>query len=220
VAVLDQRRKNDGSPNLNNESYIRISSQFLHDDLTYIRAHPRTYLKEVGKASNLFFVPSEQYAFLLQNSSHIAWYESWYNTWVDWQIHPLDLAQNPHAALHPKADQVSIQSLLTFGFTIVGIPLLLWRRRSVRSLTVALSFVWLSAAYVLLASVLLDFAENQRFRYDLGPLPLFATAAVLSALFAGRSRRFDGPRSDGPVALPEGSGPDSGDAMLPGWDRI
>ena len=81
-------------------------------------------------------------------------------------------------------------ALVLFAVTLIGVPVLLWRRWDrdpVRS--ASLGYIWISTVYVLGLGVFVDFGENQRFRYDLGQLPLAAAATVVAAVvFAGRRR--------------------------------
>jgi hypothetical protein len=44
----------------------------------------------------------------------------------------------------------------------------------------------MSTAYVLALTTLVEYGENERFRYDLGPLPLIAAVAVVVALLKRR----------------------------------
>ncbi len=189
IAVLDQATKSNGKPNLNDASYIPISNRFLDDDLAYVRAYPVSYLHEVMKSTTLFFVPSDQYGFLVGNSNHLTPYVHFYDTWVDWQPRNLGLAAHPLAEQTPAGAEMSVQALLVFAIAIAGVPILVWRRRRSGSFAVTLAFIWISTVYVSALSVLLDFSENQRFRYDLGPLPLAAAATVVAAAVAGVGRR-------------------------------
>ncbi|MHB8431813.1 MAG: hypothetical protein ACYDDZ_15040 [Acidimicrobiales bacterium] len=185
VAVLDAPTKTDGNLNLNNIAYIRISDQYLHNDLAYIEMFPSTYLHTVSRATILFFVPSGQYYFLGTNSKPLSGYVRAYDLAVDWQVHPTAITTDPFSSVTATFGQTSISAIVLFAITLIGVPVLFWRRRSRDPLRAApLGYIWISTVYVLGLGVLVDFGENQRFRYDLGQLPLAAAAAVVAALVA------------------------------------
>jgi hypothetical protein len=181
VAVLDQPTKSDGSPNFNNIAYIAISNKFLHNDLAYLKAHPGGYAHSVTRGGILFFVPSDQYFYLGPNARHISSYVRVFDLLVDWQPRPTTIATNGYA-VGATFGQDSMSALITFAVAIFATPFVVWRRRSDAPFALALAFVWVSIVYVLAATTLVQFGENQRFRYDLGPLPLVAAVAVATAL--------------------------------------
>jgi hypothetical protein len=186
VVVLDQRTKGDGTPNFNNINYIRISNQLLHDDLVYIRAYPGTYAHNVSRAAILFFVPPEQYNFVEPNSRHLSGFLSTFDRYVAWEPRPTAIATNSFAAAQVTFGQVSIGSVITFSIVLLAIPFMVWRRRSDAPWALTLTFIWMSTAYVLALTTLVEYGENERFRYDLGPLPLIAAVAVVVALLKRR----------------------------------
>ncbi len=190
VPVLDAPTKTDGNLNLNNIAYIRISDQYLHNDLAYIETFPGGYLHTASRATILFFVPPGQYYFLGTNSRPLSGYVRAYDLAVDWQVHPTAITIDPFSGVTATFGQTSISAIVLFAVTLIGVPVLFWRRRSRDPLRSApLGYIWISTVYVLGLGVLVDFGENQRFRYDLGQLPLAAAAAVVAALvFAGRRR--------------------------------
>ena len=71
VPVLGDLTKADGATNFNNPLYIAVSSQYLHDDLAYIRAHPGTYATDVGLATRTWFTPSDQYFVIDPDWKHL-----------------------------------------------------------------------------------------------------------------------------------------------------
>jgi hypothetical protein len=183
VAVLDQRTKSDGSPNFNNINYIGISNQFLHNDLAYLKAHPGGYAHAVTRGATLFFVPSDQYFYLGPNARHISSYVRAFDLLVDWQPRSTTITTNGYD-VDVTFGQVSISALITFAVAILATPLIVWRRRRDAPFALVLAFMWVSIVYVFAATTLVQFGENQRFRYDLGPLPMVAAVAVVAALVA------------------------------------
>jgi hypothetical protein len=189
VVVLDQRSKNDGSPNFNNINYITIANQYLHDDLAFIVAYPRTYARTVRKAALLFFVPPEQYFFVGKNSNHISAYVNAFDRFIDWQPRSTDILADPFSYTKIQPSQISFASVITYGIVVFLSPFIFWRRRCDVPFALGLVFMWMSTVYVFVVSTLIDFGENERFRYDLGPIPLIAAIAILSASLAKRRGR-------------------------------
>jgi hypothetical protein len=182
VTVLDERVKSDGQPNFNNINYITISNRFLHDDIAFIEAYPDRYLHIVGRGALLFFVPSEQYVYLGTNSDHIAAYVNAFDLLVKWQPRNSNLILYPYGGAFVTPGQVSIGAVITFAIATLVTPFVVWRRRRDASFALVLAFIWVSIVYIFGATTLVDLGENQRFRYDLGPLPLVAAVAVVAAL--------------------------------------
>jgi hypothetical protein len=181
VAALDQPTKGDGSPNFNNINYIGISNQFLHNDLAFLKAHPGNYTHAVKRGATLFFVPSDQYFYLGPNSRHISSYVRAFDLLVDWQPRSTTITTNGYD-VDVTFEQVSISALITFAVAIVATPFVVWRRRRDAPFALVMAFMWVSIVYVFAATTLVQFGENQRFKYDLGPLPLVAAVAVVTAL--------------------------------------
>ncbi len=187
VLVLDRRDKANGSPNFNNINYIEISSRYLHNDIAYIEARPGAYASNVGRAMVFFFVPSEQYYLLGRNAGRISSYVRAFDLVIDWQLRPTDSATNPFAGVDVSLGQLSISTLLTFGIVAVLGPVIIWRRRRDRTLWVPLTSIWISTVYVFILTSAVDIGENQRFRYDLGPVPLIGAVAVIVSLVRERN---------------------------------
>lgn len=196
VVVLDQRTKSDGIVNFNNINYIGISNSYLRADLAYIKTYPATYFHTFGQATELFLRPSDQYFELSDNAKYISGYIGLYDTLIDWQPQRANYASAAIPQGHtsviselsfavPSWEQVSYSALLTYAIVLVAIPFVIWRRRLATSVTAALAFIWISTAYVLVGTDIVEFGENMRFRYDLGPLPLIAAVAVIVAILPG-----------------------------------
>ena len=202
--VLDLPTKHNGVPNYNAASYIPISSQYLHDDLTYISRDPLGYARGVSSAVRLFFFPSDRYVFLWPQARHLTAYQNAYDTFIDGDIRPNDFAivtpgDKATAPRHDRGsgpqswDQISLTAVLAFFVLLALGPVAAWRMRTDRRWLVTMGFVWMTSAYVLVLTSLADLGENLRFRYDLGPLPLLGAAATLYAL----ARRRCPPRDEG-----------------------
>jgi hypothetical protein len=182
VVVLDQRTKSDGSVNFNNINYINISNLYLHDDLVYIKAYPASYVHEVVSATELFFQPQEQYVYLGPNANRISGYLVPYNLFVDLQAHTSNFAPPAGKVRHLSWEQMSMSAVLIYALATLVAPFAIWRQRRDLPFAITLAFIWMSTVYVFVITSLGEFGENMRFRYDLGPLPMVAAAAVVVAL--------------------------------------
>ena len=198
AAVLDQVNKSDGSLNLNNVNFVAISNQYLHNDLRFIETDPGVYIRSVVKAMTTFVLPSEQYIFVATNEHHLSTYARAYDLLVDGQLSGLD----PIAAT-TNADQghgvgpshISWFVALEYLVSIILAPVLAWRRRRDAPYAWTLGFITLTTLYLFVVTTLSQFGENNRFRLDVGPLPLIATVAVVMAAAQHFSARKAHPSS-------------------------
>jgi hypothetical protein len=184
-AALDQSVRSDGSPNFNNLAYVAAAKKYLHEDLAFIRADPGFYTATVAKSAALATVPPDEYSFLAGNRSHIGGWARLYDATV--MVQPGDDPNPAGPALYfgkgPSPSQVSYTTLLALGLTIVGSPFLIWRwRRRDRGSAVTLTFLWLTVVYLLATTSLIEFGENNRYTMSVGPLPVIAGAAVVTAV--------------------------------------
>jgi hypothetical protein len=183
--VLDDPTKLDGHPNFNDINYITISNHLLAADLAFIRVYPGTYARNVSRATELFFVPTDQTQFVAANGAHIAGYEKLYDELIDWQpveANASTIMTLAVAGTFPPVSRTSIEGILLFVVALAGCPVVVWRRRQDHPFALTLYFLWISMAYVLLLTNLIELGENERFRYDLGPLPLVVAVAVVASL--------------------------------------
>jgi hypothetical protein len=197
IAVLDEQYKSNGAPNYNNLTYIAIAQRYLTNDLRFIRIDPQRYVASVAKASLVFSVPPDQYAFLYPNERHIRTYVRAFDLAVNWQpygTNPQTFNQNASVGRVPTFLHMSLQAVITLGLTIFCLPILLWRRRRDHAGTVALWLLWITTLYVVVVTTFIELGENNRFRMDLGPLPLIGSVVViLTVVRSVRGRQKRGP---------------------------
>jgi hypothetical protein len=184
VAALDDRFGNSTrGPNYNNIVYVGVSSQLLADDLRYIRLEPLAYLRNVGIGAGAWLTPTDQYPFLYRNWSKIHPLVVAYDTGFGWQVRQTPwagVALNAVAGRAPPAAQLSYTTVLTYVVALLGTPLFLLvrRRRLDRTQVGLLLFLWGTVTYAYLTTSFIDLGENNRFRFELGPLPLVLAIAV------------------------------------------
>jgi hypothetical protein len=88
----------------------------------------------------------------------------------------------------PWPSQMSYAAMLAFAVVILVAPFVVWRRRRDKAFAFALGFIWVSTVYVFALTTFIELGENERFRFDLAPLPLVAAAAIVVNLLSRTSR--------------------------------
>lgn len=172
--ALDEVMKRGGlGPNLNNRAVIAVSNQMLHDDLAFVRADPASYEHSVENALRLWFVPSDQYIWLAHNRAVLGSYATGFDRVVDLQPRSVPPAGAEHWS------QLSYRAVLTYLIALFGAPVLIVRRRRERAYAMTLAFIWCTTAYAFVLTSLIEFGENNRFRYDLGALPTVLAFSVV-----------------------------------------
>ena len=196
VAALDEATTEFGSPNFNNITYVKIAGRYLGQAISYVRAEPGTYAGTVQRAVYLWMVPADQYPFLLNNFNRIRPYASWFNHIVLVQPQLGDdrvglRAENgqpgqPGVALKnhqlPSALSISwLEVVLTVVGLVGGLRLVLRRTNHV-GLRVSVFLLWLTTVYAFAITSAADIGENMRYGFEIGPVPVVLTAAVLSEI--------------------------------------
>jgi len=187
VAAVGALTKSDGSPNYNNPLYVAVSSQYLHDDLAWIRAHPAAYADDVTGALGVWFVGTDQNFTNSVDWPTVRAYARFYDRAVEWQP-----TQDPAPAFAlfargwHRPQWLSVQAMAAYALALVGAPVLAWRRRrSDPALAGTVAVLWWTTAYALTTSSLFEIGENERFRSELGPVPLVLAVVVVTAVVRG-----------------------------------
>jgi len=222
VAILDEPVKADGQANLNALAYVGISKDLLGQDLRAIVARPGHYAANVGRAGAIWFSPSDdnvlfRRAGVVGTTPEARAYAAWLAdhatlspamaTYRDAYDAVVGLAPEGRlgtswfsVTLRPgsRTRGLSATSIVGFALFVVGVPILLWRRRRDRPMATVLAYVWGTVAMVASTSTLLELGENDRFRFMTGTLVLLGATVVLESLLAtvvGRLRRAPVPGS-------------------------
>jgi hypothetical protein len=192
--ALDQQLKPGSTafpnPNYNNIAYVGIAKSYLTNDLHWIEHRPLHYLKNTTIGLRLWLLPSEQYFATVGLGGGQTWHLDGYTTVYDETV-LLQGSPDPSAALAvvehqagPSLSNVSITLALETLLTLVVLPLVAWRRRRLdRARAAAALWVWIICASVFVTTTLLEAAENNRFRFELGGLPLVGTTVAVAWLF-------------------------------------
>ncbi len=190
IAALGALTKADGATNFNNPIYISVSSQYLRDDIAFIRAHPSEYAADVGDSMQVWLVSTDQNFINSADWPHVRTYAQVYDRLVEWQP-TMDPAPAYVLFRHTSSplSWLSLQAVAVYALALVGVPVLAWRRRRDDPASAAtMAVLWWTTLYAVAASSLLEIGENERFRFELGPIPLVLAVTVLTAVVRGLRR--------------------------------
>ena len=204
IASLDDPRRSDGTTNYNDLVYVAVSKSYLHDDVAFIRAEPRRYVDTVAKGVALWFVPGDEYFVISKNERKIDHWTRLYDGVVLGQVsgHENAALEAIFAGRGPSPSQIPWVTMVVWIIAAVGAPMAAVRlRRRDGATSLSLTVLWLTILYAFVTTSLLEFGENERFGFELGPLPVIVAAAAGAVLV--RSMR-GGARHQAPTeAAPE-----------------
>jgi len=196
IVALDQRDKIQcppglmgfayGRPNYNNIAYIKISERYLSDDLKWIEHRPLTYVKHLVVGFKIWTMPAEQSSPFYTSSWKMSGYTALYDHVVELQISS-DWNADYNTVFNNKPpgwNNISITNLLITILDILVLPIVivLRRRRIPAGRTATAIWLWLTTAIFFITSTLVEIGENNRFRFELGALPIIAAVVALSWL--------------------------------------
>ena len=183
------------SPNYNNAAYVAIAKRYLTDDLAWIVHRPHDYVDHMAIGLRYWLIPSDQ---LFSTTQTVHWEPGEYGRLYD---HVFALQPSFDAAgvginlviAHavPPLTSGSLVVLLETALTAAVLPVLAWRRRRREPACAAAAlYTWALFTIVFVLTTMVEVGGNNRFRVELGPLPLvgslLAVAWLLERTAAGR----------------------------------
>jgi hypothetical protein len=182
VPALDEIYKAGGAINFNNLIYVKVSQQYLHDDLALILAKPSVYMNSLVVATELWVTPPEQAYLWTPRWGTVGRYTTFYDRYVLGQpnLDPLSAYVAVFTNDKIPPDQLSYTELLIDSLAICGLPFV-WigmRRRDPATAAFVVA-LWLTITYCFVVTSLLELGENDRFSFELGPLALIAASLVV-----------------------------------------
>lgn len=190
VTALDARSFENGRlPNFNNLAYVSVSNQYLHDDLHFILSRPGKYSRAVFSAVKVWNIPPDEYFAVEGNRHEISGWADVFDRAVLLRL--AGDASAPEQSQYyvggqPTLSQLSLLEILINAVSILGLPILIWKRRRGHAWTGSLTYLWMTIVYAFLVTSFVELGENQRFAMELAPLPLVGFAAVVSYPFLSR----------------------------------
>ncbi len=184
IPSLDLEMKSEGYVNLNHLAYIAVSDAYWKDSLAEVRYDPERFLISYLHSLGIFFNPTSENDFLVENLTHISYLDEAYNRLVWWRFIEFDWK-----TVNPSTNKFQIL-LMTFtggcGFWVLAIGLCLsWGiYRGVklihsgenRAKGVVLLLIAYNVAFVTIVWNLFEYSENNRFRFLIESSVLIATA--------------------------------------------
>jgi hypothetical protein len=195
VPVLTNVFKSTGADNRNHIGYVRVARTYLHDSLSLIRRHPADYLRTCFRSWLVFMHPPSEYFYLTANRDRIGSYVDWFNVWVygTRDVRPPPSSPDP---FRYSADQLlraagrrwALLGLLSVlaCFALAFHDLLSSKGDRARGVTVA--FLIGVTVYGSLVGNMLEFQENNRFRWPIEPFIVALMALALSQIAMGMIR--------------------------------
>lgn len=185
VPALDQPSGPLGVPNFNNSVYVAVSKLYLGQDLAYLEARPGVYARTVTRSVRLWSIPADQYLWSGADFRRIDGYARLYDTGVLLQPRPAAQRLTLAAVSAPAGPAPGQMSWMVVALTVVDLlvaPVALWRRRADRPWAAATAVLWLTVLYSFVVTSATEAAENMRFRFELGTLPVVLAVVVLSSM--------------------------------------
>lgn len=189
IPVLDRNLQLDGQVNYNSQDVRLLSQVYLRDALTVIRHFPGDYLVGVGIAHLIFFSPATVNTYLPAENREAMGPMTWfyYPLVYGAPIRP-GLIEEPYFGFPGKLYvEVNTGWLLVLVYLVViGFGLLHATRTVFRAdwtpENIVIGYLFANVMLVYLAAVLLELAENNRYRWLSEPF-LWVLVAVIASRF-------------------------------------
>ncbi|MGZ5242398.1 MAG: hypothetical protein ACXWW0_00890 [Bacteroidia bacterium] len=166
VPLLHNEEKLNGKHNFNNILYLQVSDSFTKACLQEIKVNPLKYISNVGRAFVNYFEPTANYYWLLGNREKIGYYAACYDLLVINIVYNRLTGKNLY---HPSILPMLLY-LLIFIASILYIVHL--RRQNTihnNDKIIVIGFILFCILYISAVSNLIEYGENNRFRFTTIP---------------------------------------------------
>jgi hypothetical protein len=185
IAALDQETRFDGSPNFNHGAYIPISRQFGKDAFKVFQAYPEHYVKAVLRnAATYLFRSAADYRLIDPNMNHMRRWEAIHAVVAYGQFGGISRAFSSaspqvdgeilkHLTLGEVIRKKAAEACWLIGLMVVGLTIYsLWQtlRHPRRPEWPLFAFAASTLVYVMAVTLLANFGEAQRMRFEVEPL--------------------------------------------------
>ena len=221
VPALDLYSKASGTPNYNNIAYIAISKAYLSNDLRWIQHRPLDYAKHIALGVRIWLLPSDQTDVLIGPARPLGGWTSIYDhvVMLQWQQDPAaGLVISSHAAT-PAVISISWTLVVENLLALILLPVVAWRRRRRNVARVAAAaWIWAIVALITVTTSLVEVGENNRFRFEMGALPIVAAVVAVCWLIDDlrpRANKILIPAGKGLLGSTESGSWSGGSSMAP-----
>ncbi|MCU1454750.1 MAG: hypothetical protein JWN46_2896 [Acidimicrobiales bacterium] len=194
VALLDLRRTSVGFANLHQRDYLEVNRRTLDDALWVVRHRPGTYVRGMSRSwSVTFTAPSAWFGYGV-NRDQVRGPVAVERVLLGAAADPPGF-DSPRLGRWQPADEQWVV-ILAYLLAVVGIPVVLFRRRAWRHRArgdAVVAYLWATTVFVLVATTALELGENNRFRSVVDPVVLVLVSWLASQWWTARrtARRRD-----------------------------
>lgn len=191
--ALNREEKTGGGVNYNHHEFIAVASRFGRDALAVMAARPGAYLRGVSNSFRLYHLPTGSYHFLSPNRRRIEVYAR------AWEFLGGSLV-SPGDPDYYRQESGRTTRAVSWGsvlaFCLLPLIVLSRRIRENRPVFFVSLYIVFNIVFVTAVSILSDYGDNQRYRFQIIPLMVVALGVLLEIAFTLRkSRRVQSPGS-------------------------
>lgn len=178
IPLLDAPATSHGRNNYHHLVYVAAGRRYLDDALRTISRRPGTYLRSVLQSASIYFNPPSEPDWSPADRSFPRWSNRLFygqgDAGVTFAKRVADISTG----------HVGWLSVAAFIAAMAGSAVFLWRhqRRLAEPAHLLVLFLAYNVAFVTLAGTLLEFGENNRFRFVVDPLVLLLAVFALRPL--------------------------------------
>lgn len=168
IEVLDQTVKQNGRTNYNNYGYLIISQKMLKDDLYVMKNYPKVYLSGIINSFVKYFDSPTKYKLLTLNAFRIESYNKLFDAFIYGSS---------------RNTQIGYTSFVVIIIILFGAIYLFFMPVQDRVVKTFIGFVLFNILYVMFVGNLLEYGENNRFRYYTELFYVLLLGLLISELF-------------------------------------
>jgi hypothetical protein len=169
IPMLDEPSGPSFPRNLENRTFIKISHEYLEDDLWIIEHRPGAYLRSVGHGFGDFFASPNISGQGEGDVAKIGWYDRWFDRVV-------------YGTFGLGKDGVFLIGAYAFALLAGAVIVVRRFRPGADPVTVTVAFALLALLYLGIVGNFAELGENYRFRMVLDPLALTLVALGVQRL--------------------------------------
>ncbi len=177
------------SVNLGHYHYLEIAKRYQQSAIEIIKKFPKDYAQRVIRAVIMFFKPTWDHGFGLENNS-IALFP--YINLVTLNNLRLDLENSIKKIRKPwpLKNEIPLSSYLIIPFAYFVILLFMFRFKWLRFEKIEYMFILYCVIYIFSVSNLIELAENDRYRVMIDPLVYLGLCHILSNVRSRNNSKF------------------------------